>query len=290
MLARLREPGSPDEMQPVGWADAGPRPEEAQRTASIVAKCAYYNLRGIRLQYTVGTGVPQSRIIMLQIIAIVLPIVISFVLSVVIGGKIAQRRQQAGWIAQQRFSGEEKEYTELKKLSDEIASGLGTRIYSMQRLALQLSASRRRETLDEDALEDYKEAIKTWNYNLGSFYVRLSQLNLDSFRYKLESNLHRAMREQAAAIDNILHNRDDDSGRKLARAVLREMNKINGRSIEFNRSLLSRVHTLRTKIYFPKRIVFCRDTMSHFSSWVLIKAIFASDVNGISILRSPLDP
>lgn len=227
---------------------------------------------------------------MLHIIAIVFPIVVSFVLSVVIGGKIAQARQQAGWIAQQRFSGEEKEYIELKKLSDEIASALGARIYSMQRLALQLSAWSRHETLDEGALQDYKEAIKTWNCNLGSFYIRLSQLNLDSFRYNLESNLHNPMREQATVIDNILHNRDGDGGHKLAMTVIREMNKINGRSIEFNRSLLSRVHTLRTKVYFPKRIVFHRDTMSHFSSWVLIKAIFVSDVNGISILRSPLDP
>src|SRR5690242_16678857 len=223
---------------------------------------------------------------MLQIIAIVIPIAVSFVLSVVIGGKIAQARQQAGWVAQQRFSGEEKEYIELKKLSDEIASALGARIYSMQRLALQLNASIRYETFDEGALQDYTEAIKTWNYNLGSFYVRLSQLNLDSFRYKLESNLHRPMREQAAAIDNILHNKDSSSDRKVARRVLCEMNKINGRSIEFNKALLSKVHDLRAKIYFPKRIVFSQNTMTFFSNWMLIKAIFASDVNRISILRS----
>ncbi|MGI0134051.1 MAG: hypothetical protein ACREBW_03735 [Candidatus Micrarchaeaceae archaeon] len=223
---------------------------------------------------------------MFQIIIIIL----SFILTIVIGGKIAQARQQDGWIAQQRFSGEEKEYFELKKLCDEIASSLGSRIYAMQRLFLQLAAYSKSAKFDRSSLAEYKEAIKSWNEVVNSYYVRLSQLKQTPYRYKLESKLHRPMQVQGSAIDKVVREMDQGCALSGLVSIGCGLEIINKSSIMFNESLLREVHELRVKIYFPKRIKFAPYTMYKFSTWQLIKAIFVTDVNRISIIRSPLDP
>lgn len=58
-----------------------------------------------------------------------LAIIVSFVLTGLIGNRLAQAWQARNWLLQQRFLGQEKEYVELKELADEIASLLGVRIY-----------------------------------------------------------------------------------------------------------------------------------------------------------------
>ena len=222
---------------------------------------------------------------MLQIIVIV----ISFLLTIVIGGRIAQTRQQASWVAQQRFSGEEKEYFELKSLCDEIAASLGSRIYAMRRVALQLAAYAQHGKFDKSSITEYREAIKTWNQNLSSYYVRLSQLKLSRYRYRLESTLHNPMQHQSNSIDNYIQKMEHGLSITGLVDITRKLDLINAISLKFNESLLGEVHRLRVKIYFPERITFRQDTMHKFSTWQLIKAIFVLDVNRISIIRSPLD-
>lgn len=223
---------------------------------------------------------------MLQIIVIV----ISFLLTIVIGGRIAQTRQQDSWIAQQRFSGEEKEYFELKNLCDEIAASLGSRIYAMRRVTLQLASYAQYGKFDKSSITEYREAIKIWNENLSSYYVRLSQLKLSQYRYRLESNLHNPMKDQSNAIDTFIQKMKQGTPVTGLRYITIKLDKINSSSLEFNESLLGNVHKLRAKIYFPERITFRRDTIYKFSTWQLIKAIFVLDINRISIIRSPLDP
>lgn len=218
----------------------------------------------------------------------IIVIAISFILTVIIGGKIAQFRQQDSWIAQQRFSGEEKEYFELKKLCDEIASSLGNRIYAMRRLVLQLIASSRHGTFDRTAVGDYQAAVKAWNENINSYYVRLTQLNLEEFRQRLEAELHDPMRRQSSAIDDALIERVE-KGKNLV-LIRSKLDKINADSLQFSNALLARINHVRNKIYFPEKIYFCRDTIRFFSTWILIKAIFVVDIDRISVVRSPLDP
>lgn len=222
---------------------------------------------------------------MLQIIIVV----ISFILTILIGGKIAQARQQDSWIAQQRFSGEEKEYLELKKLCDEVASSLGIRIYAMRRLTLQLISYAQHGNFDQSALVEYRAAVKSWNENINSYYVRFSQLGLGSFRFTMELKLHNPMRAQGSCIDAAVQKKKEKGVVRELWNVIKELDKINTFSLEFNKSLLRSVHEKRLKIYFPERITFSRGTMTLFSTWMLIKAIFVLDVNRISIVRSPLD-
>ena len=86
---------------------------------------------------------------------VILSVVLTFILTIVVGGKIVEARQQDSWIAQKRLSGQEKEYFELKTLCDEIASSINTRVYAMRRLALQLIAYA--QDYDKDAMKDYKK-------------------------------------------------------------------------------------------------------------------------------------
>lgn len=154
----------------------------------------------------------------------------------------------------------------------------------MKRLALQLSSTSREH--DNSSVEDYKEATKAWNQNLGSIYVRLSQLGKTQYRYKLESELHNPMRRASVEIDKALH---DTIHRQKLVPVIYQLNSITRSALNYNERLLREVHNFRRHIYFPEKIYFSRDTMFHFSTWQLVKAIFVADVNRISVIRSPLN-
>lgn len=220
--------------------------------------------------------------------ATIIGVILTFVLTIVIGNKIIQSRQQDSWIAQQRFNGQEKEYLELKVLSDQIASSINVRIYAMRRLALQLRKVR--TSVDESVIKDYKDAVKYWNENVSSYYIRLSQLGQEKFRYQLEKYLHGPMRQQSVVLDANIQQKNADEAWREMNSVTKSLNKINGDALNFNQALLNRVHLLRKQIYFPERIRFTRGTIQKFSTWQLVKAVFITDVDGMSILRSPLDP
>ena len=174
---------------------------------------------------------------MLQIIGIL----VSFLLTILIGGRIAQARQQDSWIAQQRFSGQEKEYFDLKNLCDEIAAALGSRIYAMRRVTLQLAAYAQHGKFDKSSITEYREAIKTWNQNLSSYYVRLSQLKLSRYRYRLESSLHNPMKNQSNAIDEFIQKMEQGLPISGLRYITTKLDEINNSSLEFNESLLGKL-------------------------------------------------
>jgi len=68
-----------------------------------------------------------------------------------------------------------------------------------------------------------------------------------------------------------------------------DLNKIQGRSISFNKHLLDILHSRRIDVYFGKRVALSPENLRHFSSWQLIKALFIRDINSLSIVRAPSD-
>lgn len=214
-------------------------------------------------------------------------IVLTFILTFIVGSKITQARQQDGWFAQQKFSGQEKELFELKTLSDELANAIGARVYLMKRLVLQLKAH---DTDLDGAISDYALTVKKWNENLGSYYVRLSQLGLGEYRHRLEAELHIPMQIQGNKLEAIIRSKRQINKQPTGLApISNAMCRIHSAQLHFCESLLHSITLRRNDIYNPPRIYFSAGTITTFSTWQLVKAVFVTDINRVTIIRSPLN-
>lgn len=199
-----------------------------------------------------------------------------------------QAWQARNWLLQQRFAGQEKEYVELKELADEIACLLGTRIYRMQRLATGLLQAADDRPND---FAEYDEALKHWNERLTSFYVRLPLLADFDLALRLETTIQHELVRVGSELEDLIHVRR--SGVKVGRtAVLKLKDKLNmlqGRAVNFNKTMLHVVTARRTEVYFEKEITFAPEHLKYFSTWQLFKALFVRDIHSLSVTRSAFD-
>lgn len=224
------------------------------------------------------------------LLKILLPVIIGFALSAFVGNRLLQAWQMRSWLAQQRFLGHEKEYAALRELADQVASLLGTRIFHMQRVLRVLGGDIGN---DFDIHHDsYRESVIQWNERLASFYVRLAMLLGDRFALNLERRIQNRLVAASSTIDALIRDTKAQKpiSRKLIRSVRDDVNRLQGRAIEFNKSLLSAVQQRRTDVYYGKRISFTVGNLKHFSTWRLVKALFIRDIDLYSIARTPLDP
>src|SRR6266498_4098295 len=130
-------------------------------------------------------------------------VIVSFLLSGLIGNWLIQKWQAQNWLHQQRFLGQEKEYIALKELADEIATLMGARIYHMQRIALNLPNARYDQLADR--LVAYEAAVVKWNERLTSFYVRLALLSSSELTYTLERTIHERLQQTGQRLDKLIH-------------------------------------------------------------------------------------
>ena len=216
-------------------------------------------------------------------------IVVGFILTSVIGNRLVQAWQQRNWLLQQRFLGHEREYLALKDLFDEIASLLGARIYHMQRLAHTLRRGSDAQIADRTV--DYDDVLKRWNERLTSFYVRLPLLANYALATQLESSIQKPLQESGSQIEELVYQKR--SGKTIDRSsivnVLKMLNKIQGRAINFNKKLLGVIEARRMEVYYGRKIQFSLVNLEKFSTWQLVKALFIRDVNSFSIVRPTLD-
>jgi hypothetical protein len=213
------------------------------------------------------------------------PIVVGFGLSGLVGTRLLQGWQLRSWLMQQRFLGHEKEYVALKELADEISSSLGIRIFHMQRMLRMLG-----NTVDDDFVsyhEAYRESVERWNERLTSFYVRLTMLAETNFALRLERSIQNSLVPASSIIDALIRDKKANRpvSRKLIRSVRDDVNRLQGKAIGFNQSLLRAVQQRRTDIYYGKRIAFSVENLRYFSTWRLVKALFVREVNLHSIVN-----
>lgn len=218
----------------------------------------------------------------------ILTVLLTFILTGVIGNAIARRWQNRQWVNQQRVLGFEKEFVALKELVDEIGRLLGARIYHSQRLTLSLRST------DAEAIarrvKDYEEAVKQWNEKLGSFYVRLPYLAETGLGLEVERSIQDRLVVISKRLDRLLEQRKSGIPPKNdVDALMIDLNSIQGRAIALNKKLFSTIGSRRDRIYVGTKIPYRRDTLREYSNWELVKALFVSSVDTHTVHRSPLD-
>ena len=215
-------------------------------------------------------------------------VIVGFILTGIVGNRLAQAWQQRHWLSQQRFLGHEKEYTSLRDLCDEISKSISRRLWAMRRVQLSFSSG----TIDvRERLKAYDEALSGWNESLSSFYVRLTLYSSYEYAVRLE-DIQKQMALYGSRIEKIAVQKI--SGTPPPQTQIREsridLDSIQGIIFEFNRDLLNIVGVRREDLYYGSKIEYRSYNLPYFSTLDLFKALFVRDVDAHSIVRPALDP
>jgi hypothetical protein len=221
----------------------------------------------------------------------VIKILVTFIVSGLIGNYVLQAWQARNWFAQQRFLGQEKEYSALKEMLDELATLLAIRIFYMTRLLRVIAAAK--DDRKPETLMQYDQAVKKWNERLSSFYVKLPILVPHrNLAWNLEQYIQNALVETGLKLERLV--RTHESGQPITTlqrdALEREINRIQGAAINFNKVLLVEVLAKRADVYYGRRMAFTQENFKYFSTWKLVKALFVRDIDSLAVSRTPLDP
>ncbi len=219
----------------------------------------------------------------------IMSIVISFVLVTIVGNFLMQRWQQNSWLRQQQFLGQEKEYAALRDFFPELSGAIGSRLYLSKRLFSALQS----KDIDfvEVTLRDYDNAITSWNEAIGRFYAQLTIYVNYEYTSKLESTIHLPFQTIGTMLEQGVRARRQGTfiatqDKHQIEDILRGLNVANA---QFNRNLLRTIDEKRKSVYFGRRLEYTETNLSKYSTWELIKALFAGDVDSYAIICAPSD-
>lgn len=219
----------------------------------------------------------------------IMSIVISFVLVTIVGNFLMQRWQQNSWLRQQQFLGQEKEYAALRDFFPELSGAIGSRLYLSKRLFSALQS----KDIDfvEVTLRDYDNAITSWNEAIGRFYAQLTIYVNYEYTSKLESTIHLPFQTIGTMLEQGVRARRQGTfiatqDKHQIEDILRGLNVANA---QFNRNLLRTIDEKRKSVYFGRQLEYTETNLSKYSTWELIKALFAGDVNSYAIICAPSD-
>jgi hypothetical protein len=218
-----------------------------------------------------------------------LSVIITFLLTAVLGNRLLYNWQHRNWIRQQQFLGQEKEYLELRNLFPELTRVVAGRIYRAQRLYWAVNSLD--DKIIEERLKSYDESIVEWNININSYYSRLTVFARFDFAKTLETEIHEPLRTVGDRLEAAVRRKrlKSEISRAELNSVRRDLNKIVIANARFTKLILRYVDQRRETIYFGKKIVFSERNLVKFSNWELIKALFVPDIESHSVTRSSAD-
>ncbi len=219
----------------------------------------------------------------------IVTVLLTFVLTGIIGNLLVHRWQHRYWLNQQQFLGEEKEYLALKLLSEELASATGKRQSQMRRLLTVLRNSN--DDLVRKRFSDYDAVVAEWNATLNSFLVRLTLYASHHLQFELEHDVQTRFWRIGTQLEQLTAERLS-GGAVSGGAVVRlnkEMDQLSRRLFEFNRDLLKVVRSQKTKTYYGVSITFEEGNLSQFTTWELFKALFKPRIESLRVVRTPAD-
>lgn len=216
-------------------------------------------------------------------------VLVTFVLTGLIGNRLLQRWQHRTWLHQQKILGREKEYASLLELTNELSAATGARLYHMRRLAAAIRSLSDAEL--EHRLKKYDAILIRWNEALNSYYVRLTFYTDFYEARNLEDNIQNLFAKTGINIEASI--RDRRSGKRSSpvaiTAIDHNLTRLQGQILQFNKGMLRTVETKRKELYLGAPVYYSEYNLLQFSTWELIKALFISEVDGHAVIRTALD-
>jgi hypothetical protein len=217
----------------------------------------------------------------------IVTVLLTFVLTGFIANWLAQRWQHRNWLNQQQVLGEEKEYLELRKLSEELSALSGKRFSKMQRLAAVLRHED--DAIVRQRLSEYDSTLADWNSAFNSFTVRLTLYAKWNLTWDLEHVVQRHFSELGHELERLTKARLN--AQEVQRRVVSEfdlkMRSFSNTLFQFNRDVLHLVRLQKVRTYYGAPLHLTRKSINKFSAWELFKALFQSGIEPYSVIRTP---
>ena len=215
--------------------------------------------------------------------------VIGFFLTAFIGNQIIHGWQMRAWLLQQKMLGEEKDFSALASVVDDISTLAARRLFESEQIAAAIREGKGQAITACRA--DYRGAVAAWNERLPVFYAKLIVGGNRNLAYVLERKVQKRFYDAhvliASAILQVEAGRQLDAHNMLVLArCLMTLRAVTSR---FNQQMLLFLQTRRSDTKIGQKIYFTEFNLHYFSTWQLLKAIFIREINSLSIIRPPLD-
>ncbi len=208
-------------------------------------------------------------------------VLLTFVLTGLVGSRVAHAWQQRNWVVQKRIIEAEEQYKALQKTFDEVAEQAGRRQHRMFRL---LSGIRQGSAdIIKKRLADYDEAALAWNEKLPTSNAKLTMQLSYWLSRRLEDQIQRRFVSLDAQLTRLAKaglSGGTLSSREFGR-LSSELNSLNGQIVAFNKTVLKEIDAKKASLYQPRP--FNVETLNTFPTWELFKALFKSGKNGLNI-------
>jgi hypothetical protein len=219
----------------------------------------------------------------------IVSILLTFVLTGVIGNMLVQHWQYRNWINQQKFLGEEKQYYALTALWEELTNLASKRLWRMRRLHAALTNGDDEKI--KERLNDYDLALSEWNEKFHSMSVRLTLYSSWDLERELEDQLQRSFLDAGLRLERLTKTRlaTGTADKKLVRELLSEFFDLSRTLFRFNRSTLAAVQRQKSRTYYGVEVVLTRWTLDKFGTWELLKALFQPGIKPFRVVRPAAD-
>jgi hypothetical protein len=211
----------------------------------------------------------------------IMTVLLSFILTGVIGSSLLHAWQRRHWLEQQRLLDREREVNALQELFDDVALFAGKRQYRMVRLLLNLGG-KNKESVNK-CVEEYGEAVVAWNERLNTLYAKTTILASWKNTKQLEE-----IQETFVYIGHKIEKMTSDysSGMKITPERIKKMSDalsgLQGKIGKFHKGALRFIDSKKEVMY--KDVELTERNLYGLPTGKLFKALFKPRVEGIDII------
>jgi hypothetical protein len=217
-----------------------------------------------------------------------LAVILGFLLTSLVGNSLLQNWQYRTWLNQQRFLGEEKDYMAMQDLWREVSELSGARLTRMNRLYAAQNLPD--ETKIQERFSAYDSIVAEWNEKYLSFSVRLARFT-SSGLYVLEKQVQPKFVAAGALLERCTKQRlsTHQLNRPLINTIRSELDGLSHLLFVFHRTMLIEIQKQKARTYKGIYLELSESTLTKFSNWELVKAIFHPGIKPFRVIRSSFD-
>lgn len=206
--------------------------------------------------------------------------VIAFILTGVIGSRIAHRWQERAAKEARFFEASKDMYAQMVDAADVLSVLVGKRLYAMQRVCMTTPSS----AAYEDAVSKYRAVVIEWNERLFSIELavrtKFKNASLHNFE-ALQSELSLA----SSRVNRIISSHSFTESQN----TLKNIQKIRADFFVFTQDMMKEAQLLHRQMHFGVLINYDLYEIDKMSTYDLIKSLFTSRIEGQTVVRSPSD-
>jgi hypothetical protein len=206
--------------------------------------------------------------------------VVAFILTGIIGGRIAQIWQARAAREARFFEASKDMYSQMVCAADDLSALVGKRLYASQRVCM-IAPS---DAGFDDAVASYRSIVIDWNQQLLSLELAVRTRFRDTSLYEFE-----LLQSKLALISSGINSFIKYDRHQGAPELLRQLRDIRAEFFQFTQRMMKEARLLHRQMHFGVVVQYDKYQIEKMSTQNLIKALFTSQIEGQAVVRSPSD-